>query len=468
MNDVIIIGSGPAGMGCAYTLSGAHKPNLVIDRHEIAGGLCRTVNFHGYLFDIGGHRFLTRSDEVSDLWDEIMGQDMLSVKRLSSIYYNKRYFNYPLSFLNTLWNLKFLESLACAASYFRYKFKKVDESSFDGWVTKRFGKRLFDIFFNNYNEKIWGLPSKEISADWAAQRIRGLSFKTALYQSLLGKGNGQLKSMSSEFFYPRNGPGQFYSRLKNTIEKRGGRFLFDQEVVRIMHDGRRITSIEIRDGHGQEGRRQEIAADYFFSSLPISVCIDLLDPAPPPDVVMAAKKLTFRSYIAVNLIVNKEKIFPDQWIYIHLPSVKAARIQNYKNWSPAMVTNVAKTSLGLEYYCSKGDWFWNMNDVDILQYARDELNKIGLASKMDVIDGFVIRESHAYPIYTLEYKKHLHGIREYLEHFDNFQSMGRAGLFRYNNSDHALLTGIYAAKNYLGTQKHNIWELNVDEEYLEC
>lgn len=464
-NNVVILGAGPAGMACAYNLAEANQPSLVIEKYDIPGGMCRTINYYGYFFDVGGHRFLSKSEEINKLWQKVMNKDMLKVKRVSRIYYRKRYFNYPLTFFNTFWNLGLIESFLCIASYLRYKIKSSDDTTFEGWITNRFGKRLFEIFFKTYTEKIWGVATKNISADWAAERIRGLSLKIAIQKALLGARKGIPKTLSDEFLYPRTGSGEFYQRLYELTLKRGGQFVFNKNVIRIKHNSQRVLAVEIQDCHNY--KKEELVTDYLFSSIPLPVFIKILDPPPPENILVCAKKLQFRSHIAANIILDKEHVFPDQWIYIHSPNVKLGRIQNYKNWSSVMVKDTKKTSLGLEYFCTEGDYLWNMNDIDLINFALQELEKVGIASRHYLIDGFVVRQPNAYPVYYLGFRQHLNVIQNYIEKISNLQIVGRGGLFRYGNSDYALLTGIYSARNFLGENNYNIWEMDAERTYLE-
>ncbi|MDD5155989.1 MAG: FAD-dependent oxidoreductase, partial [Candidatus Omnitrophica bacterium] len=342
LDNIAIIGAGPAGMGCAYELINAGQACFVIDKENIPGGLCRTLNFHSYLFDIGGHRFLSKSEEINQLWHDVVGRDFLTVSRLSRIYYRKRYFNYPLSFLNTLWNLGPLESGICFASYCRSKIlKKEDDSTFEGWIINRFGRRLFDIFFKTYTEKVWAVAPKDISADWARQRIRGLSLRVAMQKAIFGFKKDAPKTLSDKFLYPRSGAGEFYGRLKEQAAAGGAQFMFGREVTRIRHDNHRITALGIR-GAG-DIKEEELPAEYLFSSMPLPLLVQKLEPEPAKEVIMAAQKLRFRSFLIVNIILEKEDIFPDQWLYVHSPDVKLGRIQNYKNWSAAMVADPRKT-----------------------------------------------------------------------------------------------------------------------------
>jgi len=462
----IIIGSGPAGMGCAISLAKANRPFVVLDRGDVPGGLCRTINFNGYYFDIGGHRFISKSQEVLDLWNEVMDKDMLSVSRLSRIYYRKKYFNYPLSFMNTFWNLGPIESLHCIASYaWCKKMKPGNEGTFEGWIINHFGRRLYEIFFRTYTEKVWEVACRDISAEWAKQRIRGLSLKVALKKAIFGSNNSTPKTLCDRFLYPRRGPGEMYRRMENLAKAKGGRFEYGHSVKSIHHHSHRIESVVVEKKNDVTDYSLDV--DHLFSSIPLPILIKILNPPPPGEILAAAVRLRYRSFIIVNIVLNKKEIFPDQWIYIHSPDVKLGRVQNYKNWSPTMVADINKSSLGLEYFCSEGDEFWKMNDEDMIDFAVDELQKVGIVPRKYLINGFVVRCPNVYPVYSLNYQNDITIIRNYLEGFNNFQTMGRHGLFRYCNSDHALLTGIYAARNFLGEGSFDLWSVNADETYLE-
>ncbi len=466
MSEAAIIGAGPAGMACAYTLAKAGRPATLFERDAAPGGLCRTLDFDGYLFDIGGHRFLTKSADINQLWHSVMGNDMLHVKRLSRIYYRKRFFNYPLSFFNSFWNLGPFESMRCVASYFKdHFFPTGNDATFEGWITNRFGRRLYEIFFNTYTEKVWAVACKDLSADWAVQRIKGLSLRVALQQALFPKKSVAPKTLSEKFLYPRTGPGEFYNRLEQLTSSLGGVFKFGHAITGVKHERGRVTALEIEEKRG--GKAEEYPLDHVFSTMPLPLLVKYLIPRAPDGVLAAAGKLCFRSFVVVNVILDKEYIFPDQWIYVHEPEVKMGRIQNYKNWSPAMTIDPKKTSLGLEYFCAQNDEFWNMNDVDMINFAMQELEKIGIASRKLLINGFVVRRPHVYPVYSMDYQKNIKIVRDYLEGFKNLQTFGREGLFRYDNSDHALLTGIYAARNFLGEGPFDVWSVNTDAEYLE-
>ena len=465
-DKTFIIGAGSSGMGCAYTLARNKQPFCVIEKDSTSGGLCSTINFCGYLFDIGGHRFITKSEEVNQLWHEVMSSDMLRVKRLSRIYYKKKYFRYPLRFLNAFWNLGIIESFLSVMSYLFCKFRRPgNDDTFEGWIINRFGKRLYNIFFKNYTEKVWSVACQEISADWAKQRIKGLSLRVALQNAISRNKTGIPKTLSSEFLYPRTGPGEFYKRLESLSVLHGGRFSFNTCVKSIYHDKNRIVKIKVKDVFSS--KTEELDLDYLFSSMPLPLLIKSLKPKPPEEVLACAEKLKFRSFMVINVILDQKDIFPDQWIYVNSPKVRLGRIQNYKNWSPAMVTDLNKTSLGLEYFCAEEDDLWNMDDVALIDYALRELAYIGITSRKHLINGFIVRRANTYPVYSLDYRENIATIQQYLNNFSNLQTIGRSGLFRYDNSDHALLTGIYAARNFLKQGNYDLWNVNTDKDYLE-
>lgn len=451
-NKIVIIGAGPAGMGCAYVLSKAGTAFAVIERESTEGGMCRTINFYDYLFDIGGHRFLTNIQEIDDIWRNAMKNDFLLVNRLSRIYYHGRYFNYPLTFMNTFTNLGFLESSYCVLSYLRGKiFNPWNDETFEGWISNRFGKRLYNIFFKTYTEKVWALACKKLSADWAAHRMKGLSLRKAIISMLPGKKTGFSKTYYDKFSYPIKGPGLLYGRLKNMISESGNEFRFNKELISVRHDETKITSIILSDR--KTGNCEEVAVSDLFSSVPLTVFVKMLNPQPPKYVLDTVERLNFRSLLTVNIILNKDHIFPDQWIYIHSPEVRMGRIQNYKNWSPYMVPDHKKTSLGLEYFCTEGDSLWNMNEIELIDFAIKELEKLKIVSKQYLITGFVIRQPYAYPVYFLDYQKSLCIVNDYLRRFCNLKLIGRSALYRYDNSDIAMKSGVDAAKSFLENKR---------------
>ncbi len=466
MGNVVIIGTGPAGLACAYKLGKMGHPVCVIEKDSNPGGLCQTINYKGFLFDIGGHRFLTKSKIIQEIWHEIIRSGLQRVIRLSRLYYRNRFFDYPLSFFKSFWNLGIIESFRCLSSYFYSRITKPgDDKTFEGWIINRFGRRIHEIFFESYTEKVWGIPCNAISSDWAIQRIQGLSLRIAIQKALIPKTRKSPKTLSKSFFYPRKGPGEFFDKFKEVTSQSGAQFVFNREVTGIRHNKKKIVALEIErpNGNGKE----EMSVEYLFSSMPLPNFVKSMVPSPPENILQAASRLRFRSFLTVNVILNKKNIFPDQWIYVHSPEVRLGRIQNYKNWSPAMTIDPEKTSLGLEYFCNEGDELWEKEDIELIDTGLQELERIGLVSRQHFITGFVVRRKDVYPVYTLDYRKHLALLRSYLDEFSNLQFIGRAGLFRYSNSDHAMLTGLLAAENFLNHNSFDIWSIGTEQEYLE-
>jgi protoporphyrinogen oxidase len=465
---VIIIGAGPAGLTAAYQLSKAGTPSVVLEKDATVGGLSRTVNYRGFLFDIGGHRFFTKVKVVDDLWREILGEeDFLRRNRLSRIYYRKALFHYPLRFGNALRGLGFWNSLLILLSYFRAQlFPAIPEDTLEDWVSNRFGKRLYHIFFKTYTEKVWGIPCSQITAEWAAQRIKGLSLFTAIKNALLKQDfrdkRAAVTSLIDCFHYPRRGPGMMWERACHVVREMGNPVLLNAPVRRILYTSRGVQALEAM----VEGRSQIFEGTHFISSMPIRELICRMDPAAPPEVREAAKSLNYRDFITVALIIDKDHLFPDNWIYIHEPGVKVGRIQNFKNWSPDMLPDPSKTCLGLEYFCFEGDGLWALSDRELIELAKTELQTLSLARPSDVLDGMVVRVPKAYPVYDSTHRKSLSTIRKFLAPLTNLQLVGRNGMHKYNNQDHSMLTAMLAVRNIQGAN-HSLWEVNVDQQYLE-
>jgi protoporphyrinogen oxidase len=401
------------------------------------------------------------------MWHEVLGEKLLRRKRLSRIYYDGKFFNYPLRPINALMGLGLGKSVNILVSYlFAQLLPTTPEESFEQWVSNRFGKRLYLIFFKNYTEKVWGIPCNQISAEWAAQRIRGLSLISVLKDALIKqqKNNkaGVIKTLIDEFEYPMRGPGMMWEAVADLIKSNGGRILTSSMVNKIVWNGDKIEALEIISN----GRKEVINGTHFISSMAIRDLILGFEPAAPADVLMAAQKLNYRDFLTVALVVNKADVFPDNWIYIHDPRVKVGRIQNFKNWSPYMVSNPNKTCLGLEYFCFEGDGLWTMSDQDLVELGTKELETLGFISATDVEDGTVVRMPKAYPVYDAEYGEALRKVCEFVNDFDNLQLVGRNGMHQYNNQDHSMLTAMLAAENILGAN-HNLWEVNADQEYHE-
>ncbi|MCC7161870.1 MAG: NAD(P)/FAD-dependent oxidoreductase, partial [Anaerolineae bacterium] len=436
---------------------------VVLEKRDKVGGIARTEQFKNFHFDMGGHRFFTKVPQVQQMWREVMGGDFMLRPRLSRIYYDKKFFYYPLKPLNALAGLGLVQSIWVSLSYLRWQIRPFRvEDTFEQWVTNRFGRRLFLTFFKTYTEKVWGISTSELKAEWAAQRIKDLSLKTALV-SMFVKPGQKIKTLIEEFHYPRLGPGMMWEKVSGAVQQGGGQVHLEQDVVRIEHCGKRITGVQVNGN----GHTRCIAGTDFISSMPLRDFVFKLDPAPPPEVLHAAKQIKYRDFLTVCLIVNNPSLFPDNWIYVHDASVHVGRIQNFKNWSPDMVPDPAKSSLGLEYFCNEGDDVWNMADADLVELGKREIARIGLAEYQDIEEGCVFRVEKSYPVYDSEYRGHLDTLRGYVATFENFQTVGRNGLHRYNNQDHSMLTAMLAVRNMMFGEKNDLWSVNVDQEYHE-
>lgn len=464
---VVIIGGGPAGLTAAYELSKAGRKTIVLEKDDIVGGIARTVNYKGYRFDIGGHRFFTKVKAVEDVWEEVLGDNFVERKRLSRIYYNSRFFYYPFKVTNAVFGLGVWNSFMIVVSYLKARaFPDLPEETFDKWVSNRFGKRLYELFFKTYTEKVWGIPCTEISAEWAAQRIKGLSLLEALKNALLQNKNRSpedvIKTLIDSFHYPRLGPGMMWETVAEKITRDGGELVMNADVCRIHVSDGHVESITVRNGVVES----ELGGSHFISSMPVRELIGSIDPPPPDDVVKAANDLKYRDFLTVSLIIDTPSLFPDNWIYIHDPGVKLGRIQNFKNWSEEMVPDANKTCLGLEYFCFEGDGLWTMSDADLIELGKRELGMIGLCDPSLVVDGTVVRMPKAYPVYDSTYRESLATIRGYLSGIGNLQLVGRNGMHKYNNQDHSMLTAMLAARNILGAS-YDLWRVNTDQEYHE-
>lgn len=462
VKEVIVIGAGPAGLTAAYELARLGVRVVVVECSDKVGGLARTESYKGFRFDMGGHRFFTKSPAVNALWERMLGKDFLVRSRLSRIYYNRKFFYYPLRPLNVLMTLGFRESLLIGLSYLRWQlFPYPQEDTFEQWVTNRFGRRLFRTFFKSYTEKVWGISCSELKAEWAAQRIKDLSLKTVLLRMLV-KG-ADIRTLIEQFSYPRYGPGMMWEAMKWEIEAYGGSVRLQTEVIGLKKEGNRIGHVRVASA----GRTEDIRSDHVISSMPITHLLKMLTPAFGARAGAAADRLHYRDFLTVCLIVKRRELFPDNWIYVHDPSVKVGRIQNFKNWSPDMVPDENKSSLGLEYFCQEGDELWNLSDAELVALGTEEVRRIGLVRDGEVEDGCVFHVAKAYPVYDATYRAALETVRELLGSVVNLQTIGRNGLHRYNNQDHSMLTAILAVRNFLYGEQHDLWNVNADAEYHE-
>lgn len=461
--NIIILGAGPAGLTAAYLAAKhGHKP-FVFEKEASVGGLARTFDYKGFLFDIGGHRFFSYSKDVLSLWHEILGDEFIRRPRLSRIRYRDRYFHYPLKPLNVLMNLNPLEALSVLSSSLRWRlFPPESETNFEEWMSKRFGKKMFEIFFKSYTEKVWGIPCTRLQADWAAQRIKSLTWSKLFFNAFGLLRNNQVATLTDQFHYPRRGPGQMWEEARRLIEKHGGCVFFNSEITQLMREGNGIAAVRFRTN----GTEKEIKGEHFISSLSLRELIRNISPAPPEKVKKAAGGLRYRDFLTVGLIIDKPDIFPDNWIYIHTPDVRVSRIQNFKNWSRDMVPDPMLTSLGMEYFCFQSDDFWKSRDNDLIELAKEEVCRLQFAEKGQILDGVVIRAPHAYPLYDENYKTHIETIKSYLSSLSNLQVIGRNGLHRYNNQDHSMLTAICAFQNILG-KEGSVWDINTENIHHE-
>lgn len=463
---VAIIGAGPAGLTAAYLLAKAGVPVTIFEKEATyVGGISRTENYKGFHFDIGGHRFFSKSKEVEDFWTEILGDEMLERPRSSRIYYNKKFFSYPLAAVEALQKLGIVESALCVLSYLKAKIAPVkNPTNFEDWVSNEFGKRLYNIFFKTYSEKLWGISCKEISADWAAQRIKGLSLSSAIKNAVFKPKNTskdkQIKTLIDSFRYPKKGPGMMWETCRDRCLEMGVEIKMDSVVKGLNYSNEQwsiTTNHQTFDGF-----------DYVLSSAPMRELIAAITPQLPQASIDAAQLLNYRDFLTVVLICNDKDSFSDNWIYIHDPEVKVGRIQNFKSWSPYMVPDQKFACYGLEYFCFEGDGLWQSSNETLIALATKEMQQIGLVKAEQVVEGYVVRQPKAYPVYDQLYKEHIVTVREGLKNYKGLYLVGRNGMHKYNNQDHSMMTAMLAAKNIIaGKEIYDVWNVNQDAEYHE-
>ena len=465
-HHVAIIGAGPAGLTAAYQLSKSGVPATVLEADRVVGGISRTVERDGWRFDIGGHRFFTKVPQVEALWHEILpDEDFLMRPRMSRIFYEGKYYDYPLKASNALRNLGLFEAVRCVLSYGWARVRPPkDQTHLEGWISSRFGSRLYHHFFKSYNEKVWGVPASEISADWAAQRIKNLSLFSAIVNALLPKRNQkEIASLIEEFQYPKFGPGMMWERCTELVEKAGIPVVMETKVTTVRHREGRATEVVVTD---RSGATETYPCTDVISSMPFPLLLRAMDPPPPAEVLAAADGLTFRDFLTVALVVPERFSFPDNWIYVHSPQVKVGRIQNFGSWSPYLIKE-GRTCLGLEYFVFEGDDVWTTSDEDLVELGKKELSTLGLVEPGVVEAGYVVRMPKAYPTYDEAYKANVDVLRGWLaEHAPNVHPVGRNGMHKYNNQDHSMLTAMLTVENILGAS-HDIWSVNVEEDYHE-
>jgi protoporphyrinogen oxidase len=459
---VAVLGGGPAGLTAAYVLGLRGRRATVFEADGVVGGIAKTVEFKGYRFDLGGHRFFTKLGPIQRLWEEMLGDELLVRPRLSRIYYQGKFLAYPLIAKDVIARLGPVESGLCALSYLWNRFRPRREAlSFEDWVTTRFGRRLYDTFFRSYTEKVWGIPGSEIKAEWAAQRIKNFSLAKAAL-AMLGLRRSHVTTLIEEFRYPRLGPGQMWEAFQRRVEELGIPVELNRRCVEICHRDGRVEHVRVRSN----GDVEEIPVDAVLSSIPLSELVLSLQPPPPPEVAAAARRLRYRELVLVALVIDEEEPFPDNWIYLHDPGTRAGRVQNFAAWSPSMVVP-GTTCLGVEYFCFEGDEIWNMPDADAVEMAKNELARIGLIRADRVVEGVTVRVPRAYPMYDASYKDAVALIRDYFEQFENLATFGRNGLHHYNNQDHSMWTAILAALNHTDGTSYDVWSVNTEDSYLE-
>jgi protoporphyrinogen oxidase/predicted dehydrogenase len=457
-----ILGGGPAGLTAAYVLGRRGRPATVFEADGTVGGIAKTIEFNGYRFDLGGHRFFTKVKAVQRLWEEVLGSEFVKRPRLSRIYYNGKFFAYPITAKDVVGRLGLWESFRCTLSYlWSARRRRSEAHTFEEWVTTRFGRRLYDAFFRSYTEKVWGIPGSQIRALWAAQRIKNFSLGRAIL-SILGIRRKNVTTLIEEFHYPRLGPGQMWEAFARRAEEHSIPVRVKQRCVSIRHADNRVQSVVIREN----GTVEEHDVDSVVSSIALKDLVLQLDPPAPADVQAAAMRLRYRDLVLVALMTTEAEPFPDNWIYLHDPETRAGRVQNYGAWSEDMV-RPGTTCLGVEYFCFEGDDIWKMADEEAVELAKQELSRIGLIDPSKVVDGVKVLVPKAYPMYDAEYEEAVATIRSYLERFENLQTCGRNGLHRYNNQDHSMWTAILAALNVVDGTAHDVWAVNTELDYLE-
>ncbi|MCM3922813.1 NAD(P)/FAD-dependent oxidoreductase [Frankia sp. AiPs1] len=466
--QTVIIGAGPAGLTAAYQLASRGAPVSVYEADDVVGGISRTVVRDGWRFDIGGHRFFTKVARVDALWHEILPEeDFLLRPRMSRIYYQGKLYDYPLRPLNALRNLGLREAAFALGSYLRARLRppRDQHANYESWLVARFGWRLYRTFFKTYTEKVWGIPVSQMPADWAAQRIKNLSLAAAVLDAIRpGRNRKEITSLIEEFHYPKYGPGMMWEEAARKVEKMGGTLTMNATVTAVHRENGRAVAVTVTAGSGQ---RHRLAADHVISSTPLSTLITSMDPPAPPSILEAARDLRYRDYLTVALVVPREFSFPDNWIYIHDPGVRVGRIQNYGSWSPFLVKE-GRTCLGLEFFVFEGDDMWTKPDDQLIAQATAELEALQLIRPGAVEAGYVVRVPKAYPTYDQHYRRNVEIMREWLaEHAPNVHPVGRNGMHRYNNADHSMLTAMLTVENILDGTEHDVWTVNVEQEYHE-
>ena len=466
MRDLVVVGGGPAGLAAAHEAVHHGASVVVLERLQAVGGLARTIEFQGSRFDIGPHRFFTKNEEVRQLFTGLLGDALVRVRRQTRILSAGTFFDYPLTPLNAMSGISIKQGVAIAGSYASARIRALCSqapiTTFEDWIVARFGRHLYQTFFKCYTEKVWGIPCDQISADWAAQRIKGLSLMTAIRNAVKRDGTKKIKTLADEFIYPRCGAGQVYEAMEAAIMRQGGTIATGTRIKEFRREGTHILAVVADSASGL----YDIPGSFFLASLPLTDLIEMIRPEAPTEVLRAARELRYREHIAVNLVVDGCP-FPDNWIYVHSPEVRVARIANYRNFSPAMAGSDDVSPLTVEYFASPGDELSRASDAALIELAVRELDRIGIVEPDRLRAGFVVRSEKAYPVMQAGHERHVATIRAWLDRFDNLLPIGRSGMFKYNNQDHAMATGLLAARTALGMARFDPWAINIDAEYSE-
>lgn len=459
---IIVIGAGPAGLTAAYKLAQSGVEVEVYEAGDHVGGLARSFELWGQIVDCGPHRFFSTDKIVNNFFKEVVKDDFVSVNRLTRIYYRNRFFYYPLKISNVLINIGPLGVIEILASYFFQRLKPIrNPETFEEWVVNKFGRKLFNIFFKNYSEKLWGIPCSRIDADWAAQRIKKFSLIEAVKHAMFGDPGKKHKTLVDQFAYPTHGTGSIYMKMKMEIERQGGKVFLNEPVEKVLlNDKNEVVGVRLKSG-------EEKRADEVISTMPLTLMVKGMKDV-PAEVQKACDSLFYRNTILVYAEIDNANLFPDNWIYIHSPDVKHGRITNFRNWSPELYGDKQTTILCLEYWCFNEDEIWKAEPDYFKSLAEEELRKLSLIKpEMKVLNTHVVKLPRCYPVYETGYMKHVTVIKNYLDGFNNLRVIGRYGAFKYNNQDHSILMGLLAAKEIISGGKENLWAINTDTEYQE-
>ncbi len=457
---VAVIGAGPAGMTAALQLSRGGAQVSLYESSDRVGGLARSFELWGQRVDLGPHRFFSTDRRVNQLWLEIVGDEYAMVDRLTRIYYQGRFFYYPLKPFNALWNMGFADAALCLASFWKEQvtpsFEATRDASFESWIVRRFGRRLFEMFFKPYSEKLWGIPCSELSPDFAAQRIKKFSLREAALSAFSTQRRRQHETLLDRFAYPLAGTGSVYESMAEKVRNLGGQIYLQSPVKRILWQGFDVQGLELQDG------RQE-QFDQVISTMPLTALVRGLEKTSAA-VDSAARSLQFRNTILVYLQVDSDSLFSDQWLYIHSPELKMGRVTNFRNWVPQLYGEERTTILAVEFWCNREDADWKAPDEILIEQATRELRSTGLLGDVAVLSGHVVRVPQSYPLYRRDYREHTEKIIDYLRNFRGLIPIGRYGAFKYVNQDHSILMGILAAEKLLHNQPHDLWNIPTDGE----